>query len=158
MTWNIEGFRRNVHSLKYFTVLHNPCLVFLSEPQLLQCDVAGLLQTFRGCYSYYLNSEDLHLPELALDHTKSKGGTMVMWQTSFDPFITIIPTQSSSLAAVLLQLPGHCISAHIAIYLPTSVNNKQTREGPAVQQLLYYQQANGYQCRNSSIRSSGNKR
>ena len=50
---------------------------------------------------------------------------MVMWQTSLDPFISTIPTQSSSLAAILLKLPGYCISVHIAIYLPTAGQDVQ---------------------------------
>ena len=45
---------------------------------------------------------------------------MIMWQASLDPFVSIIPTQSSSIAAILLKLPGSCTSAHIAIYLPTA--------------------------------------
>ena len=46
MTWNIEGFSRNLHSLKYFTDQYKPSLVFLSKPQLLQCDASALLKTF----------------------------------------------------------------------------------------------------------------
>ena len=45
---------------------------------------------------------------------------MIMWQSSFDPFMSIIPTTSSSVAAVLLKIPGLCTSAHIGIYLPTA--------------------------------------
>ena len=45
---------------------------------------------------------------------------MVMWQTSLDPFITIIPTQSPSIAAILLNIPGYYPSAHVSLYLPTS--------------------------------------
>ena len=120
LTWNIEGFRRNVHSLKHFTVIHKPSLIFLSEPQLLQCDAAALFQTFNGCYSYHLNSEDLHCPEIALDCSKTKGGTMVMWETSLDSFITVIPTTSSSLTALLLKITGQTLSLHIGIYLPTA--------------------------------------
>ena len=40
MTWNIEGFSRNLHSLKYFTDQHKPSLVFLSEHS---CNVMLLL-------------------------------------------------------------------------------------------------------------------
>ena len=86
----------------------------------MQCDAPSLLQTFRGCYSSFLNSEDFHSPELALDKTKAKGGTMILWKSVLDPFISIIPTESSSIAAILLNYPGYCISAHLAIYLPTA--------------------------------------
>ena len=43
-----------------------------------------------------------------------------MWLSTLDPFVSIIPTHSPSIAAILLKLPGSCLSAHIAIYLPTS--------------------------------------
>ena len=91
----------------------------------MQCDASSLLQPFRGCYSFHLNSEDLHIPEIALSHNKAKGGTMIMWLSSLDPFVSIIPTQSACLAAILLNIPGYCITAHVAIYLPTSGQETQ---------------------------------
>ena len=43
-----------------------------------------------------------------------------MWQTSLDPFVTIVPTHTSSISAIILNIPGYCVSAHIALYLPTA--------------------------------------
>ena len=97
-----------------------PSLIFLSEPQLFQCDSSSLMKTFQGSYSHHLSSEDLLFPELALEQTKAKGGTMVLWQTSLDPFVSVLPTDSPALAAIVLKIPGICISAHVAIYLPTA--------------------------------------
>ena len=57
--------------------------------------------------------------------TKAKGGTMVMWETSLDPYISVVPTTSSAVAAILLNLPGVSISAHVAIYLPTAGQEAQ---------------------------------
>ena len=71
-SWNIEGLKRNIHSLKYFIDLHKPELIFLSEPQVFQCDVNAILETVHGQFSYHLNSEDFHQPDLALDHPKAK--------------------------------------------------------------------------------------
>ena len=45
---------------------------------------------------------------------------MVMWQKTLDPFVSVISTDSPSMAAILLKIPGSCISAHVAIYLPTA--------------------------------------
>ena len=120
MTWNVEGLHRNIHSLKYFIDLHKRHLVFLSEPQTFQCDAAILLQPVRGCYSYHLNSEDLHTPDMVLNSSKAKGGTMILWKTSLDPFVSIIPTNTPSVVAVLLKVPGYIASVHVAIYLPTA--------------------------------------
>ena len=125
LTWNIEGLRRNVHSLKHFVDKYKPSLVFLSEPQIFLCDTSLLLQTFQGCYSYHLSSEDLYLPELALEHSKAKGGTMILWQATLDPYITVIPSDSPSIAAILMKVPGISSSVHVAIYLPTAGQEAQ---------------------------------
>ena len=109
MTWNIEGFSRNLHSLKFLSIQFKPSLIFLSEPQLLQCDAATLLQTFQGCYNFHLNSEDLHVPEIAQTKSKTNGGTMILWQTSLDPFVTVIQTTSPSVTAVLFDVPGYSL-------------------------------------------------
>ena len=50
---------------------------------------------------------------------------MVMWQKTLDPFVTVISTDSPSMAAILLKMPGSCISAHVAIYLPTAGQEAQ---------------------------------
>ena len=101
-SWNIEGLRRNIHSLKHFIGLHDPHLIFLSEPQIFQCDIDSLFKTLEGQFSFHLNSEDLLHPELALEHHKAKGGTLALWKSSLDPFVTVIPTLSSSALAIAL--------------------------------------------------------
>ena len=45
---------------------------------------------------------------------------MVLWCSELDPFITVIPTTTASLAAVVLDKPGIQPTVHIAMYLPTS--------------------------------------
>ena len=119
-SWNIEGIRRNIHSLKYFADLHKPDLIFLSEPQIFQCDIKSLFRTLEVQYSYHLNSEDLLQPDLPLEQSKAKGGTLAVWKLSIDPFITVIPTSSPSVLAIAMTIPGHPIACHIGIYLPTS--------------------------------------
>lgn len=87
---------------------------------IFQHNLQHLLQTFRGEYCAHLNSEDLYSPEIALDSPRPKGGTMAMWTFDLDPFITIHPTHSSSILAVILNIPNTQTSIHIGIYLPTS--------------------------------------
>ena len=120
LSWNIEGFKRNQSSLKHFCKEFKPDLIFLSEPQVFQCDIALLTKPFLGEYSVLLNSEETSNPELALDCQKAHGGTMVMWKTQFDPYISPLPTTSPAFLPILLQLPGYTPSIHIALYLPTS--------------------------------------
>ena len=100
-------------------------LIFLSEPMLHQCDLHLLLGPFLGMYDAHLNSEDSHDQDLALDKVKARGGTMIMWHTSLTPFITVIPTESSSFQTILLKLPETVLSLHTAIYLPTSGKEDQ---------------------------------
>ena len=119
-SWNIEGLRRNIHSLKHFIGLYDPHLIFLSEPQIFQCDIDSLFKTLEGQFSFHLNSEDLLHPELALEHHKAKGGTLALWTSSLDPYVTVIPTLSSSVLAIALAIPNLVISCHICIYLPTA--------------------------------------
>ena len=42
-----------------------------------------------------------------------------MWRKWLDPYITILPTESSAFLPLLLDLPGARPSVHLAIYLPT---------------------------------------
>ena len=55
---------------------------------------------------------------------------MIMWQSQLEPYIKILPTSSSSFLPILLSIPGVAISAHIAIYLPTS--GKEAEFGSAL--------------------------
>ena len=74
---------------------------------------------FRGQYSSSLNSEDLYDLELPLTSSKAKGGTMVLWKHSLDPYITIHSSAGSSYLPLALCLPSTQPSIHIALYLPT---------------------------------------
>ena len=97
-----------------------PDLVFLSEPQLFQCDAESLTSMLRGKYCYNLNSEDIYCPELPLTARKAHGGTMVLWKQELDPHIRVLPTTSAAVLPLLLAIPGVSRSAHIAVYLPTA--------------------------------------
>ena len=94
-------------------------LVFLSEPQIYQCDLPSIAQYLDHDYCYSLNSDDLYDEELPLICNRAKGGTMVLWRRYLDPHIKVIPTTSSSYLPIVLTLPGCCPSVHVAVYMPT---------------------------------------
>ena len=120
LSWNIEGFRRNHFTLKHLCDKLQPDFIFLSEPQVFKCDLSLYSKPFSHQYSFLLNSEENNNPELALDKSKAHGGTLLMWKSIYDPFITPIPTPSPAFLPILLNMPGYCPSIHIALYLPTS--------------------------------------
>ena len=95
-------------------------LIFLSEPQTYQCDLAPLLHPFLGSYEAYLNSEDVFDMDLPLTHPKAKGGTMVMWHISLSPHLKVLPSTSPCFISILLSPPGILPSLHTAVYLPTA--------------------------------------
>ena len=125
ISWNIENFKKNLFSLKSFTDLYKPDLVFISEPQIFQSDLQHCMTYFCGDYSSSLNSEDFHSPDLALYKTKAKGGTLVMWRNFLSPFITILPVDTPAFLPVLLAIPHLLPSIHIALYLPTAGKEAQ---------------------------------
>ena len=43
VSWNIEGAMRGASSLSHFASIHSQALIFLSKPQLFQCDTARAL-------------------------------------------------------------------------------------------------------------------
>ena len=94
--------------------------MFLSEPQLFLCDTSLALACLKPSYCHHLNGEDALLPDLALDQRRAWGGTLAMWHSSLDPFVSILPTTSSSVLPLLLSVPGLTSSLHIGLYLPTS--------------------------------------
>ena len=120
LSWNIEGAKRGAHNLAHFVEIHHPALMFLSEPQLFQCDASLALAPLLPTYCHHLNSEDTYYPELALDKRHANGGTLALWHSALDPFITILPTTSSAVLPLLLSIPGLSPSVHVGIYLPTS--------------------------------------
>ena len=58
LSWNIEGAKRGAFSLSHFVKSYQPALLFLSEPQLFQCDSSLALEPVLGNYCHHLNSED----------------------------------------------------------------------------------------------------
>ena len=119
LTWNIEGIRRHKFFLAEILEQQSISLAFLSEPQAYQCDISNAAQYIRHDYCYALNSDDLYDPELPLTVNKAKGGTMVVWRRSLDPYIKVVEVSSSAFLPILLTIPGYCPSVHVALYLPT---------------------------------------
>ena len=124
ISWNIEGFRRNKTNLKHFLTLDAADIIFLSEPNLYQCDVLQAMQLFRGDYFCSLNSSDLYDPELPLVKSTAHGGTMILWKQSLDPYISVVTVDSSAFLPIILAPPSHQLSIHLAIYLPTQGKEK----------------------------------
>ena len=120
ISWNIEGLARNVYNLDHFLCEFKPSLVFLSEPQVFQCDIDRLMIPFNGKYKFVLNSKDSHDLDLPMEKLKAKGGTMAMWDTKIDQHVTVLKTNSPSVLALLVKLPGHVPACHIGVYMPTA--------------------------------------
>ena len=95
-------------------------LLFLSEPNVFQSDAISVLNPLKAKYCYFLNSDDLHDPELPMVRSRLIGGTLVLWAHSLDPYVTIHPPTTSAITALILCIPGYQVTVHIAIYLPTS--------------------------------------
>ena len=68
----------------------------------------------------FLNSDDLYEPDLPLLKNRAHGGTLTLWKSELDPFITILPSETSRISAIVLDMPGQQTTVHINIYLPTS--------------------------------------
>ena len=107
-------------NLRSLTDLYSPSLVFLSEPQTFQSDIARYMDYFRGQYSFFLNSEDLHDLDIPLLSNRAKGGTLVMWEASLDPFVSVHASDTSAFWPIVLQIPNTKTSIHVALYLPTA--------------------------------------
>ena len=121
LTWNCENIKNNVFCLKDVLYSKFPAdLVFLSEPNIFQHDLKVTLSQVNSKYCSFLNSDDLHDSELAMTTSRTVGGTMVLWSIYLDPYVTIHPPTTSSYTAMILQLPGHQVTIHVALYLPTS--------------------------------------
>ena len=120
MTWNIEGFARNLFNLKYYADIHHPDIIFLSEPQIFSSDIGLVMKPLASTYSVSLNSADKYDPELPLMKSKANGGTLILWKKKFDPHISVWPVSSSAFLPIVFQPPGSLPSVHVAIYLPTA--------------------------------------
>ena len=106
ISWNIKGAKRGAHSLAHFAKIHYSAIMFLSEPQLFKCDVSLALAPLLPTYCHHFNSEDEYYPELALDRRHAHGGTLALWHSALDPFISILPTTSPVVLRLLLSIPG----------------------------------------------------
>ena len=120
LTWNIEGIKRNLYSLRKFSDLTQPDLIFISEPQIFQSDLQHSMSLFKGEYSCELNSEDKFDIEASMIRAKAIGGTMVLWKHSIDKYISLYRSPSTSFLPIVFNPPGCPLSVHIALYLPTS--------------------------------------
>ena len=120
LTWNIEGWKRNKFSLKYFIDRVSPDFIFLNEVLLFQFEVNRSTDIFKGEYCHALNSDDIADPELPLIKNRSNGGTLILWKKSLDQFITVLPSKTSSFHAILFQPLNAQPSLHVSLYLPTS--------------------------------------
>ena len=117
-SWNIEGFSRGYSSLSLLASKFSPSLIFLSEPKAFLCDIDFFCKQLPS-FKYHLNSEDVFCPDLPVETLRAKGGTMALWDSSLDPFISILDHSSSSSLPLLLDIPNINPSIHIGIYLPT---------------------------------------
>ena len=120
LTWNIECIKPHQYFLSDVLLSQLPDIVSLSEPMVFLSDIDLYMKTVSHEYSYWLNSNDRLDPELSLSTSRAVGGTLAMWRKHLDPYTTVHPTQSSAVLPLVIQLPGAKISAHIAVYLPTS--------------------------------------
>ena len=117
--WNIAGTHRGFPSLATFASTYKPWFIFLSEPQVYNCNV-HLYTNHLPHYNLHHNSDDTYLPNLPMETLRAKGGTMVLWDRDIDSNVTILPTTSSAVLPLHLGIPGLGQSIHIGIYLPTS--------------------------------------
>ena len=125
LTWNISGFSRNIFNLLQIVEDEDPSLMSISEPWLHLSDAKISLESFLPSYNFFLNSEDRHDNLLSLAKSRAFGGTLVLWKTHLDPYITILKPVSSRILALVLDQPGFQISVHITIYLSTAGHDPQ---------------------------------
>ena len=105
-----------------------------------------LCSPFNGEYSFLLNSEETSNPELALDSSKAYGGTLLMWRSELDPFVTPLPTTSPSFLPILLKIPGFAPSIHISLYLPTSGRDPEFVSALSLLDLFLEEVSSTHQC------------
>ena len=94
-------------------------MIFLSEPQLFQCDLSLRTAAFSGEYSFSLNSADLYDNDATTRTSRTFGGTMTMWRKELDAHVSVHPVSTPAFLPIILTLPGVAVSIHICIYLPT---------------------------------------
>ena len=50
MTWNVEGIRRNLFTLKHFLDIVEPEMIFLNEIQTFKFEMNDIMEVFKGEY------------------------------------------------------------------------------------------------------------
>ena len=132
ISWSIEGLARNIYNLDHFLSSIKTNLGFMSEPQVFMCDVAKMMTQFDGAYKFALNSEDSFDLDLSLDRVKAKGGTMAMWDTNLDQYVTVLKTTSPAVLPLLVKIPGLLETCHIGVYMPTAGLDEQFVEALSI--------------------------
>ena len=117
--------KSSIFSLMDFLDTRAPDLVFISESQTFQSDIKPLMQTLQCKYDYFLNSDDLHSPEVSVKQAFSYGGTLLLWKNELTSFISIFPVDTPAFTPLILKAPETPVSAHIALYLPTQGKDQE---------------------------------
>ena len=120
LVWNIEGMKRNIFSRKNYIDSAKADFIFISEPQIFRSDLPACTYPCKDEYYVELNSEDKLDEEASMTKSKAYGGTLLMWKKSLDQYISVFPSPSTSFLPIVYSPPGSPVSAHIALYLPTS--------------------------------------
>ena len=98
----------------------NSDLIFVSEPNIFYHDAKQLMAYLHNNYSFSLNSEDTLDPEAPYTKNRTSGGSMVLWKSELDKYISVHPVSSTSFLPVVFSPPGVPTTVHIGLYLPTS--------------------------------------
>ena len=99
---------------------HPVDILCLSEHNIFQYDLKTTLNHLGNKFMMFLNSDDLHEPEVAMVKSRIVGGTLLIWAAYLDPYVTIHPPTTSSFTALILNMPGYITTIHVVIYMPTS--------------------------------------
>ena len=73
------------------------------------------MKYIQGQYCFFLNSEDMHDPDIALTKNTTSGGTLLLWNKQIDPYVTIHPVQTTSFTPLVLKMPGVRTTVHFAL-------------------------------------------
>ena len=109
ISWNIEGVHRGFPSLVTFCNQFSPSLIFISEAQSFQCNIR-LYTPQLPTYKFQLNGEDSFSPDLPMDTLRAKGGTMALWKCGLDPYVTLLPTTSSTVLPTASPVESSSVS------------------------------------------------
>ena len=74
-------------NLLHIINIHDPALIFHSEPQLFHHDIPLATKLLKARYSCSLNSDNIDVPDLGVTAAKTHGGTMTAWKRQLDPYV-----------------------------------------------------------------------